>query len=187
MNTSFFFTNIFQLGGSEFAENLIENGQIIPKNYYDDMRKEGQYVYNFSIPSLNMEGDVLPVYFSYVIGDEELLNKECENLKVPELKKGFKNRFFLFLSGQMNQPIDFESYATCFASTVSLSIGDMQYDSLDFYLHYAPPHNQPGLLTFLDISAIPVGPAVLELEKLEFSPRDRQTIKRKIRLPFVRE
>lgn len=176
-------THRYQLS-KKSSRSLLEQGKFASTRYYDDLRT-ARIVEDFSVPSMYIKEKKLKIFFSYLPHHDALVQRNCPDLEIEKTSNiRLVNRLF---NNSNEENIDFNAFLDCFKNTISIQIGEKQFDSLKFYFQYKTDPIQPGFITYIDISDTPQDEFLLEIEMQNFNVHLDTMIYKKVLLPMLKE
>jgi hypothetical protein len=165
------------------AFGTIREGNLLEWNYYDDLRKESDPVYFFSIPSKYIDGDYLELFLLYEPDDDPTISELCPSLKKTKKRGLSQDLFGAGLDEKAQVWINDTAFAgpeirrttyvynECFQQQYDIYLDTALLENYEttFFIH--PALKQKGLLAMIDISELDRGKHELQVIKKR-APKD---------------
>ncbi|MEP5611667.1 MAG: hypothetical protein ABJP45_05425 [Cyclobacteriaceae bacterium] len=155
-----------------------ETDRLISINYYDDLRKEHEYIDRASIASQYLDEPHFQLFLRYTPKDNSIAAEHCPDF-VPVKDEGINWSLSLNTEGgnftindQDHAGEDFDQLLSCLSAIYEVSVNDSVYQELSYYYYKHPDKDQKGLLTVIPTSEFRDGENLLRIRKIRVIDRD---------------
>lgn len=155
--------------------------------YYDDLRKEDNWISHASIPAQQIDGQFFPLFIRYDVRDNPDILAICTNYtpsKSGGIKSGIKfNKGFQFSTPNVPEA-EPGKLLSCLSQFYKVSINDSLYSNLDFRFYTHPDHGEKGIYTMVDTKALARGKQILTIKKVKLNEEEALVETEYVSFPF---
>jgi len=158
-----------------------EGNLVFVNHYYDDLRKEDEYVKKVSVASKFVSEDFISLFIRYNISDNPRIQSNCPDftpLKNDGLNSNLRFKFDegLQITGENFEEEDKDKLLHCLSEFYEVSINDSIYMELDYYFSEHPAKSQKGIQTVISSKNFKAGKNIILIKTKYIDPSDSTMI-----------